>query len=60
MLSCTLGKAGVGRDQAKVEVSVVGDYYAELGIFRRLMERLRVIAADGQCYRPVLATPLTG
>ena len=35
------------------------DHYAEQGIFRRLMDRLRAIATDGQRFLPVLAA-LTG
>ena len=34
------------------------DHYAEQGIFRRLMDRLRAIASEGQRFRPVLATVL--
>jgi hypothetical protein len=34
------------------------DYYAEQGLFRRLMDRLRAIALDEQRFRPVLATAL--
>jgi hypothetical protein len=36
------------------------DHYAEQGIFRRLMDRLRSIAPDGPRFGPVLATALTG
>jgi hypothetical protein len=36
------------------------DHYAEQGIFRRLMDRLRAIARNGQRFGPVLATALTG
>jgi hypothetical protein len=44
------GRVGVG----------YSDHYAEQGIFRRLMDRLRAIATDGQRFGPVVATALTG
>jgi hypothetical protein len=36
------------------------DHYEKKGLFRRLLDRLRAIAQDGQRFGPVLATPLTG
>jgi Transposase DDE domain group 1 len=51
--------AKIWRHAGRVGVSY-GEHYAEQGIFRRLMDRLRAIAADGQRFGPVLATPLTG
>ena len=51
--------AKIWRHAGRVGVSY-GEHYAEQGIFRRLMDRLRAIAADGQRFRPVLATALTG
>lgn len=47
------------RHAGRVGVSY-SNYYAEQGILRRLMDRLRAIARDGQRLRPVLATALTG
>jgi hypothetical protein len=38
----------------------IGVSYAEQGILRRLMDRLRAIAKDGPRFGPVLATALTG
>ena len=51
--------AKIWRHAGRVGVSY-SDHYAEQGIFRRLMERLRMIAGDGRGFAPVLATPLTG
>jgi len=51
--------AKIWRHAGKVGVSY-SDHYAEQGIFRRLMDRLRAIAIDGPRFRPVLATALTG
>jgi hypothetical protein len=51
--------AKIWRHAGRVGVSY-SDHYAEQGIFRRLMARLRMIAGDGQGFAPVLATPLTG
>ena len=51
--------AKIWRHAGRVGVSY-SDHYAEQGIFRRLMDRLRVIATDGQRFGPVLATALTG
>jgi hypothetical protein len=50
--------AKIWRHAGRVGVSY-SDHYAEQGIFRRLMERLRAIATNGQRFAPVLATPLT-
>lgn len=49
--------AKIWRHAGRVGVSY-SDHYAEQGVFRRLMDRLRAIAADGQRFRPVLATAL--
>jgi hypothetical protein len=49
--------AKIWRHAGRVGVSY-SDHYAEQGIFRRLMDRLRAIASDGQQFRPVLATVL--
>jgi hypothetical protein len=49
--------AKIWRHAGKVGVSY-SDHYAEQGIFRRLMDRLRAIAADQQPFHPVLATAL--
>ncbi len=51
--------AKIWRHAGRVGVSY-SDHYAEQGIFGRLMERLRMITADGQRFGPVLATALTG
>jgi hypothetical protein len=51
--------AKIWRHAGRVGVSY-SDHYAEQGIFRRLMERLRGITTDGQRFGPVLATALTG
>jgi hypothetical protein len=51
--------AKIWRHAGRVGVSY-SDHYAEQGIFRRLMERLRAIATDGQRFGPVVATALTG
>ena len=50
--------AKIWRHAGRVGVSY-SDHYAEQGIFRRLMDRLRAIATDGQRFLPVLAA-LTG
>ena len=50
--------AKIWRHAGRVGVSY-SDHYAEQGIFRRLMDRLRGIAADGRRFVPVLAAPLT-
>ena len=51
--------AKIWRHAGRVGVSY-SDHYAEQGIFRRLMDRLRSIAPDGPRFGPVLATALTG
>jgi hypothetical protein len=51
--------AKIWRHAGRVGISY-GEHYAEQGIFRRLMDRLRAIATDGQRFGPVLATALTG
>lgn len=51
--------AKIWRHAGRVGVSY-SDHYEEKGIFRRLLDRLRAIAPDGQRFGPVLATPLTG
>ena len=51
--------AKIWRHAGRVGVSY-SDHYAEQGIFRRLMDRLRTIATDGQRFLPVLASPLSG
>jgi hypothetical protein len=51
--------AKIWRHAGRVGVSY-SDHYAEQGLFRRLMDRLRAIAIDGPRFRPVLATALTG
>src|ERR1700689_2589888 len=51
--------AKIWRHAGRVGVSY-NDHYAEQGIFRRLMDRLRAIATDGRRFGPVLATALTG
>jgi hypothetical protein len=50
--------AKIWRHAGRVGVSY-SDHYAEQGIFRRLMDRLRAISTEGQHFRPVLAA-LTG
>jgi hypothetical protein len=49
--------AKIWRHAGRVGVSY-SDHYAEQGIFRRLMDRLRAITSDGQRFGPVLATAL--
>jgi hypothetical protein len=49
--------AKIWRHAGRVGVSYSG-HYAEQGIFRRLMDRLRAIENEGQRFRPVLATAL--
>ncbi len=49
--------AKIWRHARRVGVSY-SDHYAEQGIFRRLMDRLRAIENEGQRFRPVLATAL--
>ena len=51
--------AKIWRHAGRVGVSY-SDHYVEQGIFRRLMDRLRAIATDGQRFGPVVATALTG
>jgi hypothetical protein len=51
--------AKIWRHAGRVGVSY-SDHYAEQGIFRRLMDWLRTIAIEGQRFRPVLATALSG
>jgi hypothetical protein len=51
--------AKIWRHAGRVGVSY-SDHYAEQGLFRQLMDRLRAIATDGPRFRPVLATALTG
>ena len=63
------GKAGIrraGQQKCKrpyVDAGVprhrYSDQYAEQGIFRRLMERLRTITNEGLRFAPVVAIPLT-
>jgi hypothetical protein len=49
--------AKIWRHAGRVGVSY-SDHYAEQGVFRRLMDRLRAITNEGQRLRPVLATAL--
>jgi len=49
--------AKIWRHAGRVGVSY-SDHYAEQGIFRRLMDRLRAIQNAGQRFRPVLAMAL--
>jgi Transposase DDE domain group 1 len=49
--------AKIWRHAGRVGVSY-SDHYAEQGIFRRLMERLRAITSEGPRFRPVLAMAL--
>ena len=49
--------AKIWRHAGRVGVSY-SDHYAEQGIFRRLMDRLRAITREGQLFRPVPATAL--
>ncbi len=49
--------AKIWRHAGRIGVSY-SDHYAEQGIFRRLMERLRTIASEGQRFRPVMPTAL--
>jgi Transposase DDE domain group 1 len=51
--------AKIWRHAGRVGVSY-SDHYAEQGLFRRLLDRLRGISADGPGFGPVLATALTG
>ena len=51
--------AKIWRHAGRVGVSY-SDHYAEQGIFRRLMDRLRAITLDGPRFGPVVATALTG
>jgi hypothetical protein len=51
--------AKIWRHAGRVGVSY-SDHYAEQGVFRRLMDRLRAIAADDRSFVPVLPMPLTG
>ena len=51
--------AKIWRHAGRVGVSY-SDHYAERGIFRRLLDRLRAITAEGQRFGPVVATALTG
>jgi Transposase DDE domain group 1 len=51
--------AKIWRHAGRVGISF-GEHYAEQGILRRLMDRLRSIAKDGPRFGPVLATALTG
>jgi Transposase DDE domain group 1 len=51
--------AKIWRHAGRVGVSY-SNHYPEQGIFRRLMDRLRAIAIDGQSFTPVLPTALTG
>ena len=51
--------AKIWRHAGRVGVSY-SDHYAEEGIFRRLMDRLRSIRPGGRRFGPVLATALTG
>ena len=49
--------AKIWRHAGRVGVSY-SDHYAEQGIFRRLMDRLRAITNEGARFRPVLAMAL--
>ncbi len=49
--------AKIWRHAGRVGISY-SDHYAEQGIFRRLMDRLRAITTEGLRFRPVLATAL--
>ena len=49
--------AKIWRHAGRVGVSY-SDHYAEQGIFRRLMDRLRAITSEGPRFRPVLAMAL--
>jgi hypothetical protein len=49
--------AKIWRHAGRVGVSY-SDHYAEEGIFRRLMDRLRAITSEGSRFRPVLAVAL--
>src|SRR5215471_16417061 len=49
--------AKIWRHAGSVGVSY-SDHYAEQGLFRRLMDRLREITRDGPRFRPVRATAL--
>ena len=49
--------AKIWRHAGRVGVSY-SDHYAEKGIFRRLMDRLRAITADGNGFVPVLGIAL--
>src|SRR6202165_1288151 len=51
--------AKIWRHAGSVGVSY-SDHDAEQGIFGRLMERLRMIAGDGQGFAPVLGTAVAG
>ena len=51
--------ARIWRHAGRIGVSY-SDSYAEQGIFRRLMDRLRAITKNGQRFGPVVATALTG
>jgi hypothetical protein len=51
--------AKIWRHAGRVGVSY-SDHYAEQGIFRRLMDRLRNITDDGLRFAPVVAIALTG
>ncbi len=51
--------AKIWRHAGRVGVSY-SDHYAEQGLFRRLLERLRAITTDGRNFGPVLAAALTG
>jgi hypothetical protein len=51
--------AKIWRHAGRVGVSY-SDHYAEQGIFRRLMDRLRAITTNGQGFLPVLPKALTG
>jgi len=49
--------AKIWRHAGRVGVSY-SDHYAEQGLFRRLMDRLRAIASEGPRFRPVLGAAL--
>jgi hypothetical protein len=51
--------AKIWRHAGRVGVSY-SDHYVEQGMFRRLMDRLRAITAEGSHWAAVLASPLTG
>jgi Transposase DDE domain group 1 len=51
--------ARIWKHSGRIGISY-SDHYQEKGLFQRLMDRLREIAAGPAGFSPVLATPLTG